>query len=261
MEVDRDNIKSFDEAVAAMRGRLNLQLYSEEYIDEQLEKDEFINHLSDKELEDIPVDKVVDYIKSIIQGVADFLADKFYLKFNSSYTTFTDDLLEYIMYHGRYEDVKDTLQEKAEVYMREKDISEDIGRIPFLKDNIGDTTELSNTIDVDNRSAAFMDIDGYIYVSKCHGTHAELINEYLGDYGQKLKDAVNRPLKQDLKDLDIDENRIAFGHVIDKVFIIEDTNSLSVEEVKDDICKCYRYKKIYTYDVGENKITRLAKSI
>ena len=255
-----DNISSFDEAYKQIN-KLPLVVCVKSYIEKRLDNEQFIQTLDENELEKIPVDKIIDYIKEISEDIANEVVSKFSLTFNDEYTSFTNDLIDYIMYNGLYDDVTEDMQEKADAYMRDNDISEDVKNIPSLKDNIGDTTELSNTIDIENRSAAFMDIDRYIFVSKHNGTHAELIDEYLQDYGQSLKDKTNRPQKQDLENLDIDENKIAFGHVIDDVFLIEDTNALSVDEVKEDIEKCYRYKKIYTYSVGENKITRLAKSI
>ena len=130
-----------------------------------------------------------------------------------------------------------------------------------IDDSIGEKTSIIGYIDVDNRIAAFADIDGQILVSDNGKTHAQLINEYLKEYDNELSDDWYRPDIEEITEKSGHDIAVAFGHIVnDNVWIIEyyTLNDISIEDVVSDIKTSGKeYTKIYSYNF--NKATRVAQ--
>lgn len=133
--------------------------------------------------------------------------------------------------------------------------------IKIVKDSVGDINQLTSRIDYNNRTAAFVDIDGQILISNNNETHAQLINKYLSkNEGGRLDDDWYRPDVEEVSEL-TGASKIAFGHICQcDVWVIEEIacTNISVDEVVSDIKKSgNEYSKIYSY--CDDEITRLAK--
>ena len=136
--------------------------------------------------------------------------------------------------------------------------------IKIVKDSVGDTNQLTNRIDYDSRTAAFVDIDGHILVSDEGESHAQLVNKYLDSIGSKeLDDDWFRPDVEEIEEKSYGKRTVAFGHICQcDVWVIEEIacTNISVDEVVSDIKESgNEYSKIYSY--YDDEITRLAKLV
>ena len=140
-----------------------------------------------------------------------------------------------------------------------------------LDDNIGDTTEVESTenLDYDTRDAAFIYIAGDC-IQGGHGeTHAQILEKYLEDVGKGdriPKDfegdgdiGGSRPSQARMERLTGTKD-IAFGHIVDNMAFIEVLESGANE---DDVAKaCVKQlgvDKAYFYDTNNYLVQRLAK--
>jgi hypothetical protein len=210
-------------------------------------------------------------------GIITKLLNKYKPKFGDDYSReeFKDDVSNYII-ENLYDDIENDVMDNITKFLDNKkeehdtfyykssaDVnnlcSADVNNLCDIDDNIGEETELRDNIDFDNRDAAFVDIDGEILVSDNGMSHAQLINKYLEEYDEKLNDDWYRPDVEEIENKSGAE-RVAFGHIIDDVWIIEDTTlmNMSAEDVVSDIkASGKEYTKIYSYD--RRDVTRVAK--
>ena len=218
-------------------------------------------------LENVDENEIFNIDSNII---ADDLLNKYKAKFSDNYSKqdFENDVNDYILEKSGYDIVElvteniskflDNEEHKHNSYYFENSVVAD--ELCNIDDSIGEESELLDTIDVENRIAAFVDLDGEILVSDDGMSHAQLINKYLEEYDEELDDDWYRP---DVKEISGKSGHVnvAFGHIVnDNVWVIEDSTltDMSVEDVVSDIkASGKKYTKIYSYD-GSN-VTRVAK--
>lgn len=156
--------------------------------------------------------------------------------------------------NNNLKDILRELTERGIIKLKKRNIE----NIPEENDSIGDTFELKNRLDYNNRDFAFVDIDGNILVSDKGKTHAQLLQNYLDEASDyKLKDGWKRP---DIEEIDeaLQPKYCAFGHILDDCIFIETYTGVSCETILSDIKKSdISYDKIYKYNDFE--VTRVAK--
>jgi 6-pyruvoyl-tetrahydropterin synthase len=203
-------------------------------------------------------------------NVADDLLNEYKAKLGDDYTEreFENDVADYVA-DNLYDDIvalvteniSEFLENEAEkhnsFYYKNSVVANELCNID---DSIGEESEIIDTIDFDNRDAAFVDLDGEILVSDNGMTHAQLINEYLKEYDEELNDGWYRPDVEEIENKSGAE-RVAFGHIVnDNVWIIDDgtLTDISAEDVANDIkASGNKYTKIYSYDMRD--VTRVAQ--
>ena len=152
---------------------------------------------------------------------------------------------------------KDVLEyaEKMKILQR----SIDIDKIDDIKDEVGESSKITNRVDFHNRDSAFVDIDGEVLISNEGQSHAQLIQEWLNTFNKKLKNGWYRPKDDEIKEL-TNAKYTAFGHIINNCIIIEEAtlNDTSIEQVISDIKENdINYDKIY--NLFGREVTRVAK--
>ena len=204
-------------------------------------------------------------------NVADDLLNEYKAKLGDDYTEkeFENDVADYVT-DNLYDDIVTLVSEDIARFLEEREKEHDTfyykeivnsNDLCNVDDSIGDETEIIGYIDVGNRIAAFVDLDGEILVSDDGMSHAQLINEYLSKNEEgKLDDDWYRP---DVKEISEKSGyvNVAFGHIVnDNVWVIEDSTltNISAEDVANDIkASGNKYTKIYSYDMRD--VTRVAK--
>lgn len=153
---------------------------------------------------------------------------------------------------------KDILEyaEKMKILQR----SIDIDKIDDIKDEIGESSKITNRVDFYNRDSAFVDIDGEVLISNEGQSHGQLIQEWLNTFGdKKLEKEFFRPDENEVKEL-TNAKYSVFGHVVNDCIIIEEAtlNDTSIEQVISDIKENnINYNKIY--NLFGREVTRVAK--
>ena len=146
--------------------------------------------------------------------------------------------------------------EKMKILQR----SIDIDRIDDIKDEVGESSKITNRVDFHNRDSAFVDIDGEVLISNEGQSHAQLIQEWLNTFGdKKLEKEFFRPDENEIKEL-TNAKYSVFGHVVNDCIIIEEgyLDNVSIEQVISDIKENdISYDKIYS--LFGREITRVAK--
>ena len=133
-------------------------------------------------------------------------------------------------------------------------------KISDLDDSIGDVTILSDRLDYDTRDSAFVDIDGKILIGNKGNSHAQIIQDYLDESGNKLENEWERPFMDEMDNFS--DKYYAFGHILDNNIFIETytLDNTSIDTIISDIKNSeIDYNKIYEY--ARDEITRVAKVI
>jgi hypothetical protein len=133
-------------------------------------------------------------------------------------------------------------------------------KISDLDDSIGDVTILSDRLDYDTRDSAFVDIDGKILIGNKGNSHAQIIQDYLDEFGNKLENEWERPFMDEMDNFS--DKYYAFGHILDNNIFIETytLDNTSINTIISDIKNSeIDYDKIYEY--ARDEITRVAKVI
>ena len=218
-------------------------------------------------LENVDENEIFNIDSNII---ADDLLNKYKAKLGDDYTEreFENDVADYVA-DNLYDDIVTLVSEDIARFLEEREKEHNsfycensavANELCYIDDSIGEETELRDTIDFDNRDAAFIDLDGEILVSDDGMSHAQLVNKYLEEYDEELDDDWYRPDVKEISEKSGHVN-VAFGHIVnDNVWVIEDSTltDMSVEDVVSDIkASGKKYTKIYSYD-GSN-VTRVAK--
>jgi hypothetical protein len=205
-------------------------------------------------------------------GIITKLLNKYKTKFGDDYSReeFKDDVSNYIV-ENLYDDIENDVMDNITKFLDNKKEEHDTfyyknsvvsNELCYIDDSIGEETEVRDHIDFDNRDAAFVDLDGEILVSDNGMSHAQLINKYLEEYDKKLNDDWYRPDVEEIEKKSGAE-RVAFGHIIGDVWIIEDTTlmNMSVEDVINDIkASGKEYTKIYAFDRSDAlRVAKLKK--
>ena len=270
-----EKINSFDDY---------LKMYNENYISDFL-LNKYVELASSKDAIDRYIEgcegpeERVDVLENLNENeilnidsniIADNLLNKYKAKFSDNYSKqdFENDVNDYILDKFGYdivelvtENISEFLENEAEkhnsFYYENSVVANELCNID---DSIGEESEIIDTIDFDNRIAAFVDLDGEILVSDDGMTHAQLINEYLKEYDEELNDGWYRPDAKEVNEKSGHVN-VAFGHIVnDNVWVIEDytLTDISVEDVVSDIkASGKKYTKIYSYDTSN--VTRVAQ--
>ena len=270
-----EKINSFDDY---------LKMYNENYISDFL-LNKYVELASSKDAIDRYIEgceepeERVDVLENLNENeilsidsniIADYLLNKYKTNFSDNYSKqdFENDVNDYILEKLGYDIVElvteniskflDNEEHKHNSYYFENSVV--ANELCYIDDSIGEETELRDTIDFDNRIAAFVDLDGEILVSDNGMTHAQLINKYLEEYDKELDDDWYRPDVKEISEKSGHVN-VAFGHIVnDNVWVIEDSTltDMSVEDVVSDIkASGKKYTKIYSY--GGSNVTRVAK--
>ena len=208
-------------------------------------------------------------------GIITKLLNKYKTKFGDDYSReeFKDDVNDYIV-ENLYDDIENDVMDNITKFLDNKKEEHDtfyyknlstIDNLYHLNDTLGEETEIEGDwLDFNNRDAAFADIDHQILISNKGESHAQLINKYFNDIGtdEKLNDSWYRPDVEEIEEKSGAE-RVAFGHIIGDVWIIEDTTlmNMSVEDVINDIkASGKEYTKIYSYDRSDAiRVAKLKK--
>lgn len=175
-----------------------------------------------------------------------------------------NDLKEYIL-----QNCKDIVTKLIQLNLESKliDMPKDVST---LYDKMGTTTQLDPNFDVDvnNRSHCFLYINDTLMISNYGEKHYQLINKYLHDksivHNSYIDAARYRDINEIKKYWDIDlpaSTPIAWGHVAYGVAYIETCQNVSISTIVKKLLEELRFKKIYSYDFTNQKITRLAKHI
>jgi len=133
-------------------------------------------------------------------------------------------------------------------------------KISDLDDSIGDVIILSDRLDYDTRDSAFVDIDGKILIGNKGNSHAQIIQDYLDESGNKLENEWERPFMEEMDNFS--DKYYAFGHILDNNIFIETytLENASIDTIISDIKNSkIDYDKIYEY--AKDEITRVAKVI
>lgn len=189
------------------------------------------------------IDEDVNLIFDIIDELDKDLLITIIIFTISNYLTYNKrDVLEYA--------------EKMKILQR----SIDIDRIDDIKDEVGESSKITNRVDFHNRDSAFVDIDGEVLISNEGQSHAQLIQEWLNTFGdKKLEKEFFRPDENEIKEL-TNAKYSVFGHVVNDCIIIEEgyLDNVSIEQVISDIKgNDISYAKIYS--LFGREITRVAK--
>ena len=207
-------------------------------------------------------------------GIITKLLNKYKTKFGDDYSReeFKDDVSNYIV-ENLYDDIENDVMDNIAKFLDNKKKEHDtfyyknlstINDLCYLNDIVGEETEIEGGCDYYNRDAAFADIDHQILISNNGETHAQLINKYFNDIGtdDELDDDWYRPDVEEIEKKSGAE-RVAFGHIIGDVWIIEDTTlmNMSVEDVINDIkASGNEYAKIYAFDRSDAiRVAKLKK--
>ena len=127
-------------------------------------------------------------------------------------------------------------------------------------DSIGEQTKLPDdaaAIDVDSRDEAFIYINGEIKFGSGSTTHGQLVNEFFDNdddlfYRNDAVDTINKNSK---------DEAFGFGHIIDNVAIIDNTENCTMQDVADALIDTKpSISKIY-FCQDESILTRIAKKI
>lgn len=273
-----EKINSFDDY---------LKMYNEKSIADFLLKEYVKLASSDKAIEsyirgyDEPKDRVevlenldgCEIFEINDDGIITKLLNKYKTKFGDDYSReeFKDDVSNYIA-ENLYDDIVDDVMDNITKFLDNKEKEHDtfyyknlstIDNLYYLNDSIGEETEIEGGCDHYNRDAAFADIDHQILISNNGESHAQLINKYFNDIGFiELDDDWYRPDVEEIEKKSGAE-RVAFGHIIGDVWIIEDTTlmNMSVEDVINDIkASGNEYAKIYAFDRSDAlRVAKLKK--
>lgn len=213
---------------------------------------------------------VASEMKKVYKDIINQVADDYWYDYIYD-IDIEDDEAERIHY-----EVFDTLELNAEFYSNDlclamKEYAKENQNNPALNkrmtarelaeldDEIGDEFENFVTRDYDNRDAAFIDIDGEIFVSEEGETHAQLVNKYLESIDkEKLNNTFNRPRDSVMSEF---AEKFGFGMIQDGVWFIDDNvyfGNMNSDEIVEDIKKSkYKPKKIYISD--DSYLTRAAR--
>ena len=115
-----------------------------------------------------------------------------------------------------------------------------------LKDEIKQQTYIIRT-DVNNRDKAFVDIDHHILVSETGENHSQLFNRYTQEKkGVRLYNGKRRPKVKDIQ-AKTDIKCWAYGHISNKVYLIDGVYNMTDDEVINDLKKFGILEKIYSF--------------
>ncbi len=255
----------YDLNQAAYEGVKNIN--SEEYLDGIINSDVLVSEYNSW-LDDYDSEDELSITDNCVSEIADDIPSETY--FEEEFDRAKDIYMEENeRLYGFGEENQD---ETLELDYDEKSASVDTwSDLSELDDNIGDTTEVDSTedLDYDTRDAAFIYIAGDCIKGDSGETHAQILEKYLEDVGKGDRipkdfegdgDIVrSRPSQARMERLTGTKD-IAFGHIVDNMAFIEVLESGANE---DDVAKaCVKQlgvDKAYFYDTSNYLVQRLAK--
>ena len=248
-----------------------------------------ISKLNDNQRKEIN-NKILDNIRVISSAFIDWK------NIISSSTEITKDLIEehlhddepseYIQYFLNKMDITATIDDvikyintslKSHIYDLIQVITEEVSKkvgnsdkyslddISVIKDDIGNSGNISDYIDIGARDNCFVYINGNIVIGKSkNDIHQDLIIRYMLDNNIEPQNNFDPRMRtvDDLGGAFDNTTPVAFGHIYDNMAFIETYENCTVEEVKNAV-KTYNFTKVYAYDRFSkgNVIQRLAKKI
>ena len=140
-----------------------------------------------------------------------------------------------------------------------------LDEISDLDDSIGDSSRITDIIDIDTRDNAFVYIDGKVIEGTNNETHSQILNKFCEENDITAPDngcsyTGLRPIVDEVKQK-LDTSKIAFGHFIGNIAFIEVCEGCSEADVVSALEEKYSPEKIYFYDREVDYINRLAKVV
>lgn len=213
---------------------------SKKYFDKYIKK----NHLPPKQIEKIQRSHILHFYRNVIR---EFFSKVLHIDFNQ-YSYLEDDIIKYLELDDLY---NLSFFRTLNTYIL-PDTRKKIKILEEKDEPIGEETNINICqLDINNREKPFVIIGTRFYLGRPGESHANLVNRLQKNNGDVFR----------RENIDIGDESIAFGHVVNKIAFIEHKGismNLSINDIIQILKATHQFTKIYT--VPDNRsVIRLAK--